>query len=119
MITRIGQMELWSRSVICGPLVFISGQTANGCPQCTGISEQAVEVLKRIDEQLRLAGSARSNLVSVTIYLRDIGHFGAMNEIWKDWIIPGCLPARTTVQASLAKPDLLVEISAVAALIDQ
>ena len=61
------------------------------------------------------AGSARERILSATVYLRDIADFAAMNEVWEAWLPVGAAPARTTVEARLAVPELRVEITVVAA----
>jgi enamine deaminase RidA (YjgF/YER057c/UK114 family) len=38
-----------------------------------------------------------------------------MNEVWSAWLSPGQAPSRTTVQAELARPQVLVEITVIAA----
>ncbi|MGH8334463.1 MAG: Rid family hydrolase, partial [Pseudomonas sp.] len=40
--------------------------------------------------------------------------FAPMNEVWSAWLSPGQAPTRTTLQAQLARPDVLVEISVIA-----
>jgi len=104
-----------SKIVRYAGLVFLSGQTSSGssAPDIVG---QTREVLSRIDELLAEAGSDKSRLLSATLYLRDIGDFGAMNTEWEAWMPENAPPARTTVEARLASPDLLVEISVVAAV---
>jgi enamine deaminase RidA (YjgF/YER057c/UK114 family) len=72
-------------------------------------------VLARIDALLNEAGSDRSRLLTATVYLRDIADFAAMNAVWEAWMPAGAAPARTTVEARLAAPDLRVEITVVAA----
>lgn len=103
-----------SKIVVYAGLVFLSGQTSSGTslPDIVG---QTREVLKRIDELLAEAGSDKSRLLSATIYLRDISDFNAMNVEWEAWMPETAAPARTTVEARLANPDLLVEITVVAA----
>ena len=39
-----------------------------------------------------------------------------MNEVWDDWVIEGYSPARACVEARLARPELLVEVSVIAAV---
>ncbi len=52
----------------------------------------------------------------MTIYLKDIARdFAALNEVWTQWLPIGQAPSRTTVQAELARPSVLVEITVVAA----
>ncbi len=53
-------------------------------------------------------------MLKVTVYLTDIGEFGAMNEVYRTYFT-GDLPARTTVAvAALARPELRVEIEMIA-----
>jgi enamine deaminase RidA (YjgF/YER057c/UK114 family) len=40
--------------------------------------------------------------------------FAPMNEVWSAWLSPGMAPTRTTLQAELARPSVLVEISVIA-----
>jgi enamine deaminase RidA (YjgF/YER057c/UK114 family) len=103
-----------SKIVRHGGVVYLCGQTAGG----TGIADvagQTAEVLRRIDALLAEAGSEKSRLLAATIHLKDIQDFAAMNAVWEAWVPAGCAPARTTVEARLAAPELLVEVTAVAA----
>jgi len=103
-----------SKIVQYGGLVYLCGQTSNGTP-IADIAGQTSEVLARVDALLTEVGSDRSRLLSATIYLKNIADFAAMNGVWESWVPSGTAPARTTVQASLASSDLLVEITVVAA----
>ena len=71
-------------------------------------------MLGQIDGLLAQAGSDKSQILSATIYLADIGDFAAMNAVWDQWVVPGHTPARATVQAKLVTPDYKVEIQVVA-----
>jgi len=51
----------------------------------------------------------------VNIWLTDMNNFAAFNEVWDAWVDQAHAPARATVEAKLARPDLLVEIAAIAA----
>lgn len=105
-----------SKIVRHGGLVYLCGQTANAGASAHGeIAAQTHETLARVDALLTEAGSDREHLLSATIYLRDIGDFAAMNAVWESWIAPGTAPARTTVEAKLASPNLLFEVTVVAA----
>ncbi len=93
---------------------YISGQVAEDAT--ADVSGQTRQILKLIDALLAEAGSDRSKILSATIYLPDIGDFAAMNAVWEQWVPPGQAPARATVEAKLARPDLRVEIQAIAAV---
>jgi enamine deaminase RidA (YjgF/YER057c/UK114 family) len=71
-------------------------------------------MLDKVDQLLLDAGSDRQHLLSATIYIKDMQDFQAMNTVWDNWIPEGHAPARACVQASMARPELLVEISVVA-----
>lgn len=113
MIERIGMTERWSDAVIVGDLIFLAGHVAE---QTRGqsVKAQTEEVLLSLDETLAQAGVSKNNLVSVTIYLADMAGFAAMNEAWDAWVAKDHAPARATVEARLAYPDLLVEMTAIA-----
>jgi enamine deaminase RidA (YjgF/YER057c/UK114 family) len=103
-----------SKIVRHGGLVFLCGQTASGGKSVT-IAEQAKEVLGKIDALLKEAGTDRNRILSATIYIKSMGDFATMNAVWDNWVPSGAAPARTTVEASLAAPELLIEITIIAA----
>ena len=103
-----------SKIVQHGGLIFLCGQTSSGTALAS-IHDQTSEVLRRIDTLLCEVGSDRSHMLSATVYLKHIEDFAAMNAVWEAWLPPDAAPARTTVQAQLASPDLRVEITVVAA----
>lgn len=103
-----------SKIVRHGGLVFLCGQTASGGKSVT-VAEQTKEVLGKIDALLKEAGTDRDRILSATIYIKSMSDFAAMNTVWEDWVPSGAAPARTTVEASLAAPELLIEITVIAA----
>jgi enamine deaminase RidA (YjgF/YER057c/UK114 family) len=107
-----------SKIVQHGGLLYLCGQTAKGSPSAASdISAQTTEVLSRVDALLAEGGSDRTRLLTVTIYLRDIADFAAMNVVWEAWLagMQAGAPARTTVEAALATESLRVEMTVVAA----
>lgn len=107
-----------SKIVCHGGVVYLCGQTAKGSPSAAGdIAAQTTEVLSRVDTLLAEAGSDRTRLLTVTIYLRDIADFAGMNNVWEEWLAGqrAGAPARTTVEAALATESLRVEMTVVAA----
>lgn len=96
-------------------IVYLCGQTAVGTAT-PDIEAQTQETLSRVDTLLARAGTDRSMILAAVIHLRDINHFSAMNEVWEAWLPPGTAPARTTVEAKLAAPDLLFEVTITAAI---
>ncbi len=113
-ITRNDSTARMSQSVVHGETVYLAGQVAD-----TGsgdIAVQTQEVLAKIDKLLAGAGTSKSNLLSTTIFITDMRNFQGMNAVWDAWVEGGNTPARATVEARLARPDLLVEIMVIAAM---
>jgi 2-iminobutanoate/2-iminopropanoate deaminase len=109
----------YSQAVRHGDLVFVAGQVA--LDPATGqvvegdIRAQTRQTLENIEAILRAAGTSLAHAVECLCLLSDIGDFGAFNEVYKGFF-PKDPPARTTVQAVLPRPGLMVEIRAVAAM---
>lgn len=114
-IIRKHSSSRMSKAVVHGGFVYLCGQTSSG-KTIEGVAEQTSEVLSRIEELLAEVGSDRGQILSTLIHLKSMDDFAAMNKIWEDWLPAGAAPARTTVQAVLAQPDLLVEMTVVAAV---
>lgn len=114
-LTRIHVGTRMSGIVINGSNVHLSGMTA-AKREGRSVAEQTGDILKRIDELLADAGTDNRHLVQVNIWLSDISTFAEMNSIWDAWVPEGCAPARATVEARLAHPDIKVEIQVLATL---
>ena len=109
----------YSQGIRHGDLVFVAGQVAldpaTGQVVAGGIREQTRQTLENVQAILREAGTSLAHAVECLCLLHDIGDFGAFNEVYKGFF-PKDPPARTTVQAVLPRPGLLVEIRTVAAM---
>jgi len=104
-----------SQIVVHGSTVYLAGQV--GEDMNAGIEQQTRETLENIERLLAEAGTDKQHLLSVTIYLKDIdADFAGMNAVWDTWLPEGVAPARATVEAKLCEPEILVELSVVAAL---
>ena len=77
------------------------------------VREQTRQVLSNIKSILEEGGAKLDDVAKCNVFLRDIRHFQIMNEEFAKFF-PKDPPARTTVQAPLAEPDMLVEIEAIA-----
>ncbi|WP_454908325.1 RidA family protein [Variovorax gossypii] len=95
-------------------LIYLSGQVAEN--PSLDITGQMREILHHIDDMLATQGATRKDLVSVTIYLRTVGDYEAMNSVWDEWVPAGHTPARATVGAKLIDSEYRVEIQATAAI---
>jgi len=113
-IERQDTKQRMSRIVIHNETVYLCGQVCADATQ--GIVEQTETMLEKVDGLLEQAGSDREHMLSATIYLRDMKDFAAMNDVWDAWVPEGHAPARACVEARMARPELLVEISVVAAI---
>ncbi len=111
-ITRIDTTPRMSRIVKHNETIYLCGQVAKDATK--GIKEQTLTTLEKVEALLETAGSDKEHLLSVTIYLRDMKDFTAMNEVWDAWVADGHQPARACVEARIARPELLVEMSVIA-----
>ncbi len=102
-----------SRIVIHNKTVYLCGQVADNSEEPIG--PQTENMLAKVDALLEQAGSDRSHILSATLYIRDMKDFAEMNKVWDAWVPEGKAPARACVEARMARPELLVEISVVAA----
>ena len=112
-IERIETKQRMSRIVKHNGTIYLCGQVCADATQ--GITEQTQTMLDKVDELLVKAGSDRENMLSATIYIKDMSYFAEMNAVWDAWVPEGHAPARACVTASMAREALLVEISVVAA----
>lgn len=116
MIERIDSTGRMSRIVKHNGVIYLCGQTA--ADTTVGIEEQTKSCLSKIDDLLIKAGSSRELMLSVTIFVRDMKDFEAMNGVWDAWVADVPKPARACVEARMARPEILVEFSVVAAEAD-
>ena len=112
-ITRMGTKQRMSRIVINGDTIYLCGQVTKD--RTLDIKGQTATMLEKVNELLLEAGSDKEHILSATVYLKDVSQFSEMNEVWDAWVPEGHAPARACVQASLASPEILVEVSVIAA----
>jgi enamine deaminase RidA (YjgF/YER057c/UK114 family) len=109
--------------VSAGRIIFIAGQTAlDRDGKLVGKNDftaQAEQVFKNLGVALRAAGCCASNLVKLTVFLRDMGNLQSYREARNRFfatVTPPAAPAVTLIEVSrLYGPDFLIEIEAVAA----
>jgi enamine deaminase RidA (YjgF/YER057c/UK114 family) len=112
-IKRINPGSRMSAAVVHSNTVYLAGQVSADGQDVKG---QTDLVLKKIDSLLAAAGTSKGKLLSATVYLADIKTYEQMNAVWDAWVDPTNAPARATVEAKLAAPKYLVEISVIAAV---
>jgi reactive intermediate/imine deaminase len=107
----------YSPGAAAAGFVYTAGQVGwNEKGKLVGIGDvraQTRQVLRNIKSILAEAGATMNDVLKCNVYLADMRYFQAMNEEFAK-VFPDQPPARTTVQAALAEPEMLVEIEAIA-----
>ena len=106
----------YSQAVVCGNLVFTSGQIpldpTTGTVVGEGIREQTEQVMKNLSAVLEAAGSSLANAVKTTCFLADMADFAAFNEVYAAYFTSN--PARSCVAVKALPKGVLVEVEVVA-----
>jgi len=114
-ITRIVTNARRGRAVVYNGMLFLGGQAAEDRSQ--DVHGQTRQILAKIDKVLAQAGTNRTRLLSVQIWLKDIARdFAGVNAEWDAWIDPEAAPARATAQCEMGAEDVLIEILVTAAV---
>jgi 2-iminobutanoate/2-iminopropanoate deaminase len=106
----------YSQAVVCDGWLFTSGQVhlePGGVLVDADIGTQTRQALTNLQAVLAEAGADFSDVVKVTVFLRDMGDFKAMNEVYAEFFTEE-LPARSCVAVSGLPVDARVEIELVA-----
>ena len=109
----------YSQAVRAGGFLFTAGQIA--LDPATGqivegdVARQTERVMQNLKAIVEAAGSSLDRAVKSTVYLKDMGDFGAMNEVYGRYFASNP-PARSTVEAARLPRDVRVEIDLVVAL---
>lgn len=106
----------YSQAIVCGGLVFTSGQIPldplTGTVVGEGIREQTEQVMKNLTAVLRSAGSSPQNALKTTCYLADMADFAVFNEVYATCFTTN--PARSCVAVKALPKGVLVEVEVVA-----
>jgi len=112
-----GAVGPYSQAIRVGHFVFTAGQLAfdpaTGEFVEGGIEEHTRQVLRNIAAVLEAAGSSLDKVVKTTVFLQDMGDFGAMNEVYGEFFANEP-PARSTVEVAFLPLGAPVEIDAIA-----
>jgi len=107
----------YSQAIRAGGFLFVSGQIpldpASGEIVAGGVAEQTRRVLASLEAILNASGSGMDKVVRTTVYLKDMGEFAAMNEVYAGFFSRNP-PARATVEVSRLPKDVRVEIDCIA-----
>jgi enamine deaminase RidA (YjgF/YER057c/UK114 family) len=117
-ITRLGVSGRYSQVVIHYNTLYLSGQVPwNTAAAGESIEVQTQEVLDCIDQELATAGSDKSKIVSLQIFMRNPDEYEQMNSVYDKWVSPKNAPARNTIcGVTFPNPTWLLEMVVVAAL---
>ena len=115
MIERLEKNNRLAEIVISNGHIYLAGQLADDIS--LDITSQTLQTFANIDKYLKKAGSSKSDILSATIYLKDIHQdYKIFNQQWDKWIDPNHPPARTCVEAKMYDPNVLVELTIIAKL---
>lgn len=116
-----GAVGPYVQAVRAGKLLFVSGQVAldpaTGALVSGGIEDQTRRVMDNLAAILTAGGSGLDHVVKATVYLTDLGSFEAMNRVYASFF-PGEKPARVCVEVSRLPRNSLVEIDAIATIVE-
>lgn len=107
----------YSQAIQAGNFLFLSGQIP--LDPVTGelvkgdIRQQTERVLKNLNGILESQKLSMGNVAKVTIFLKDMGDFSQVNEVYATYF-PSSPPARSTVEVSRLPRDVDIEIEAIA-----
>lgn len=119
IVTKDGPAAIgpYSQAIKANGLVFVSGQIALDPVTNTLVTGDAAfqtdRVIKNLSGILRAAGTSLEKVVRATVFLKNMGDFAAMNEVYGTYfhVAP---PARSTVEVARLPKDVLVEIDVIA-----
>lgn len=107
----------YSHAVKAGGFLYLSGQVAldpkTGELKNKDLDEESNQVMTNLQAVLREAGMDFSHVIKTTIFLKDMGLFGAVNEVYGKYFDTD-FPARETVAVKGLPRDVNVEISMIA-----
>lgn len=112
----------YSQAVRIGNVLYSSGQVAldpaTGAVVPGGIAEQTTRAIENLKAVLTAAGASFAQVVKTTVFLKSMGDFAAMNEVYGRYFATDGVvaPARSTVEVARLPKDGLVEIEVIAHL---
>jgi len=107
----------YSQAIKANGFVFVSGQV--GIDPATqqvitgDVAAQTDRIMKNLEGILKAAGSGLDKVVRSTVFLKNIGDFGAMNDVYGTYFT-SAPPARSAVEVARLPKDVAVEIDVIA-----
>ena len=116
-----GAIGPYSQGMLSGRLLFTSGQIAldprTGAVVGDAIETQSEQALKNLQAVLEAGGASLGSVVKTTCFLSDMGDFAAFNAVYARFFTGDC-PARSCVAVKALPKNVLVEVEAVAEVLD-
>ena len=107
----------YSQAIRAQGLIFTSGQIAIDPATAeiiaSNVSAQTDRVLKNLSAILQASGSSLEKVLRCTVFLKNMGDFAAMNEVYGRYFMQSP-PARSTVEVARLPKDVLIEIDVIA-----
>ncbi|MCR5508441.1 MAG: RidA family protein [Lachnospiraceae bacterium] len=106
----------YSQAVAVGALIYTSGMIPvdpDTGHMVSGIREQTRQALTNVKSLLEAAGSSMNKVIKTTVFIKDMNHFAAVNEVYATFF-DSDPPARSCVEVSRLPKDVLIEVEAVA-----
>jgi 2-iminobutanoate/2-iminopropanoate deaminase len=104
--------------VRAGDFLFVSSQLSVSLATHTILSGDTASQTRKALENLKLllegCGASLEDVVKTTVYMRDVGEFDAMNQVYGEYFQRSSAPTRVTIQAQSPLPGINVEIDAIA-----
>jgi len=108
----------YSQAIKAGNTVYVSGQIPlSAAGQLVGegdVSAQTHQVLQNLTAVLKAAGLQLTDVVKCSIFVKDLGNFATINQIYGTYFDEATAPARETVEVARLPRDVEVEISCIA-----
>ncbi len=107
----------YSQAVKAGNTVYVSGQIpldAGGQLVPGDVAAQTHQVLKNLTAVLAAAGMQLTDVVKCSIFVKDLGNFALINQVYGSYFDDATAPARETVEVARLPRDVKVEISCIA-----
>ena len=107
----------YSQAIVHNGMAYLSGQIpldpATGKVVEGDIAIQTARVLDNLSAVLEACGASLENVLKTTVFIKDMGEFARMNEVYARYFAANP-PARSTVEAARLPRDVRVEIDAIA-----
>lgn len=107
----------YSQAIKAGNLLFLSGQCPfdpkTGAIVGADAAAQAEQAFSNMKGLLESQGASLDDVVKVTVFIKDMGSFGKINEVYAKYFTKDC-PARSCVEVARLPKDVLIEAEAIA-----